>query len=224
MPLCEFVPPSWKRVLKEEFQKKYFLELEAKVSAARKKTVVYPPEHQVFNALQQCGYEDCRVLLLGQDPYHGSGQAHGLSFSVQAGVKIPPSLRNMYKELHSDLGIDIPKTGDLHPWAKQGVLLLNASLTVEEKKANSHAKFGWMEFTDAVIKALSKREKPLIFLLWGGFAQKKRKYIDPKRHHILSSSHPSPLSAYRGFFGSKPYSKVNTLLNEMGEPEIDWSL
>ncbi|MAA78782.1 MAG: uracil-DNA glycosylase [Deltaproteobacteria bacterium] len=224
MTLREQLPTDWRTILQKEFHKPYWSSLEEKLTQARKKTTVYPPSKEVFSAFHACSFGSCRLLLLGQDPYHGPNQAHGLSFSVPDGIKIPPSLRNMYKERKSDLNLPIPTSGNLEAWSKRGILLLNAFLTVEEKKAGSHSKWGWGQFTDAVIAQLSKREKPLVFLMWGNFAKKKIKLIDQDRHRIVSSAHPSPLSAHRGFFGSKPYSRVNEALMEINQQPIDWSL
>lgn len=186
--------------------------------------VVYPKKEDIFNALEYTSYENTKVVILGQDPYHGPNQAHGLSFSVQPGVKTPPSLLNMYKELRDEYGYDIPNNGYLVKWAEQGVLLLNTVLTVRQGEANSHKGKGWEHFTDRVIELLNEREKPVIFILWGRHAQAKKKLITNSNHHIIESVHPSPLSARRGFFGSKPYSKVNTILANMGEREIDWEI
>ena len=224
MSFQDYLPKDWLHILREELQKDYMATLEKKIHDARTETIVYPPEHQVFAALHACSFESCKVLLLGQDPYHGAGQAHGLSFSVPEGVRIPPSLRNMYTERQSDINLPIPTSGNLSKWAKEGVLLLNAVLTVEEKKAGSHAKWGWMRFTDAIISKLSARKRPMVFLLWGNFAQKKIPLIDTTKHRIIQSVHPSPLSARRGFWGSKPYSKINAALKELGQTPIDWSL
>ena len=224
MSLFDNLPADWHAVLSSELKKKYIQSLENKVQEARTTTTVYPPSKEIFAAFHECSFSSCRLLLLGQDPYHGFGQAHGLSFSVPDGTTIPPSLRNMYKERLSDLELPIPQSGNLSKWAKQGVLLLNACLTVEEGKAGSHANWGWMTFTDAVIKKLSERETPLVFLLWGNFAKKKIPLIDSAKHRIISSAHPSPLSANAGFFGSKPYSKVNDALRSLGQEPIDWTV
>ena len=224
MTLCEQLPPDWRHILQDEFQKEYWSELEKKLHKARQSTTVYPPPGQVFTAFHACPFESCKLLLLGQDPYHGPNQAHGLSFSVPEGIKIPPSLRNMYKERQNDIKLPIPNSGNLEAWAKRGVLLLNAFLTVEKKNAGSHSKWGWGQFTNAIITKLSARKKPMVFLLWGNFAKKKIKLIDEKKHRIISSAHPSPLSARHGFFGSKPYSKVNEALKELNQQPIDWSL
>ena len=224
MSIFENLPADWLEMLSSELEKPYIQKLDTKVQEARKTSTIYPSEEDTFAAFHACPFASCRLLLLGQDPYHGPGQAHGLSFSVPEGIKIPPSLRNMYKERLSDIKLPIPKSGNLSKWAKQGVLLLNACLTVEEGKAGSHATWGWMEFTDAVIRTLSQREPPMVFLLWGDFAKKKIPLIDDSKHKIIYSAHPSPLSANTGFFGSKPYSKVNEALVSLGQEAIDWSL
>jgi uracil-DNA glycosylase len=179
--------------------------------------------HDIFNALKYTPYSNTKVVILGQDPYHEIGQAHGLSFSVRKGIKIPPSLVNIYKELNSDIGMKIPNHGELTSWARQGVLLLNATLTVREGMANSHKDIGWAIFTDEVIKKLDKNDKPIVFILWGANARSKKKYITNKNHLIIESAHPSPLSAYNGFFGSKPFSRANEFLKSKGEREINWN-
>jgi len=225
MALVDQLDQGWQDLLSTEFDKPYWGELEAFVAGEREANPgkIYPPEDEVFAALNFVGYDDIKVVLLGQDPYHGPGQAHGLSFSVKPGIGIPPSLRNMYKELASDMELDKPDHGTLTKWAEQGVLLLNTVLTVRHKEANSHRKQGWEKFTDAVIKKISEREDPVVFLLWGGAAKKKTKKI-ADHHVIIASAHPSPLSAHNGFFGSKPYSKTNAALEEGGKEPIDWSL
>lgn len=217
-------PPSWRRVLSDEFDKPYWQELQRFVQAERQAHTVYPPEKDVFNALRFTPYEEVKVFLLGQDPYHGPGQAHGLAFSVSPGVRPPPSLVNIFKELRDDLGCPVPNNGYLVPWAKQGVLLLNAVLTVRAGQANSHKDKGWEKFTDAVLSAVGGGHEPVVFLLWGAYAQKKVKLIDAKRHTILKAAHPSPLSAKNGFFGSRPFSAANRTLKAAGRPEIDWCL
>ena len=208
----------------EEFEKAYYLDLRGFLLEEYRTRTVYPEKDDIFNALKFTDYDDVKVVILGQDPYHGHRQAHGLSFSVKPGVKIPPSLRNIFKELNADLGCEIPNHGYLKKWADQGVLLLNTVLTVREGEANSHRGKGWEHFTDQVITLLNEREKPVIFILWGKPAQSKLKLIDEHKHKIIMSVHPSPLSARRGFFGSKPFSKVNQLLKEQGEQEIDWQI
>jgi uracil-DNA glycosylase len=217
-------PEPWQPILNDQLDKEYFHDLIRFVAEERRNYTVYPPKGQVFTALELTPFEEVRVLLLGQDPYHGPGQAHGLAFSVQPGVTPPPSLQNMFKELRDDLGCPIPRSGSLVPWAKQGVLLLNAVLTVRAGAANSHKDRGWEQFTDAVISAVNAREKPVVFVLWGGYARKKLKLIDTKRHPVIQSAHPSPLSAHNGFFGSRPFSKINAALEKLGQPPIDWCL
>ena len=187
-------------------------------------SIVYPPKNYVFNALKLTSYKDTKVVIVGQDPYHGEGEAHGLSFSVQKGVKIPPSLQNIYKELYNDLGIKPAKYGDLTKWAKEGVLLLNAVLTVEKDKPASHRNLGWELLTDYIIKALNEKDEPVVFILWGNFAKEKKKYITNPKHLVLTSPHPSPYSASSGFFGSKPFSKTNEFLTKNNKKPIDWQL
>ena len=223
MKLKEKMPENWAKILSEEFEKPYFEELEGFVLQEYETQTIYPPLDRVFAAFEYTAFEDVKVLLLGQDPYHGEGQAHGLCFSVQSGVKIPPSLRNIFKELHSDLGCEIPQEGCLTDWAKQGILLLNAVLTVRKKEAASHANRGWEILTDAIIRKLSDRADPLVFLLWGGYARKKAKLIDTDRHAIIESAHPSPLSAKK-FFGTRPFSQVNDTLEKFGYSPIDWQV
>jgi uracil-DNA glycosylase len=218
------LPESWREVIGEEMKKPYFEGLEAFVDRERERHEVFPPEKDVFNAFDLTPFDETNVLLLGQDPYHGKGQAHGLAFSVRSGVKPPPSLANMFKELRDDVGCKIPNNGYLAPWAEQGVLLLNAVLTVRAGEANSHKGRGWEVFTDAVIRAVNEKESPMVFVLWGGYAQKKTALIDADRHTIVSSAHPSPLSARNGFLGSRPYSKINAALGAAGKPEIDWQI
>ena len=215
---------DWDKQLEEEMAKPYFNDLRYVLAKEYKLHTVYPSKENLFQALKLTSYEHTKVVILGQDPYHGPGQAHGLSFSVLPGVRIPPSLSNIYKELHSDLGIPIPNNGYLVPWAKQGVLLLNTVLTVRDGQANSHKGLGWERFTDAVIEKLNERDKPAVFILWGSHAQKKGAFIDRSKHLVLESVHPSPLSAHRGFFGSKPFSQTNTFLKEHGMEPIDWEI
>ncbi len=214
---------SWRPVLLEETQKPYWKNLQAFVRAERQAHLVFPPEAEVFAALHLTPYEQARVLILGQDPYHDVGQAHGLCFSVRRGVAVPPSLQNIFKELKDDLGCPIPPHGDLTGWATQGVVLLNAVLTVRAHQPTSHKGKGWETFTDAVIAALNAKPTPVVFVLWGAYARAKRKLIDTTRHTIIESAHPSPLSANNGFFGSRPFSKINAALRATGQPEIDWS-
>jgi uracil-DNA glycosylase len=218
--------PSWAAVLADELHAPYFEKLEAFVAAERAKHDVFPPEKEVFAAFEHTPFDQVRVLLLGQDPYHDDGQAHGQCFSVRRGVPLPPSLRNIYKELHDDVGITPPNHGCLTSWADRGVMLLNAVLTVRAHEPNSHRKKGWETFTDRVIEVLAAREEPLVFMLWGKPAQQKIPLIERcgGRHEIILSAHPSPLSAKTGFFGSKPFSKVNAALARWGKPPIDWSL
>jgi uracil-DNA glycosylase len=217
------LPADWRKVLADEFTNPYFQQLVEFVNEQRAKHVVFPPEADVFNAFKATPFARVKVLLLGQDPYHGKGQAHGMCFSVLPGVRTPPSLVNMFKELHDDLGCKIPNHGNLEAWARQGVLLLNAVLTVRQSEPNSHKNQGWETFTDAVIKALNEREKPVVFALWGAYAQKKEKLVTHDRHRIVKSAHPSPMSAAK-FFGSKPFSAINEALQEVGQEPIDWQI
>lgn len=221
--LRELLPADWREVLAAEFEKPYFAKLEAFVAAERRDHQVFPPEPDLFSALRATPFEDVRVLLLGQDPYHGDGQAHGMCFSVSPGIKAPPSLVNMFKELKEDLGCKVPNNGYLLPWAKQGVLLLNAVLTVRAHEPNSHKNQGWEQFTDAIIRAVNEKKEPVVFVLWGAYAQKKEKLIDAERHRILKGAHPSPLSAKK-FFGSRPFSAINQALQKAGHRPIDWQL
>lgn len=214
----------WRELLQEEFTKDYYPELQKFLEKEYEEQTIYPKRGDIFNALNHTDYDDVKVVLLGQDPYHGPGQAHGLSFSVKPGVKIPPSLRNIFKELQADLGCSIPQNGCLSKWAEQGVLLLNTVLTVREGEAHSHKGMGWERLTDEIISLLNQREKPVIFLLWGKPAQTKLKWIDQQRHFILTSVHPSPLSASRGFFGNHHFSRINEYLRSNGEKEIDWQI
>jgi uracil-DNA glycosylase len=217
------LPPSWKQVLSAELEKPYFKELSEFVDRERAAHKVFPPEDDVFNAFKLTPYDKVKVLILGQDPYHDDGQAHGLCFSVRPGVRPPPSLVNIFKELHNDLGCTVPNNGYLVPWAEQGVMLLNAVLTVQAHKPASHANHGWEKFTDAVIRALNDRADPVVFVLWGGYAQKKGKLIDSEKHRVITGAHPSPLSMKK-FFGTKPFSAVNAALKEFHEKPIDWQL
>jgi len=214
---------SWQQVLKEELEKEYYLQLKSFLSKEYRTHNIYPEENAIFNALNYTSYNSVKVVILGQDPYYGHGQAHGLSFSVKPNVALPPSLINIFKELKEDIACTIPNHGDLTKWATEGVLLLNTVLTVKENKPNSHKGIGWEVFTDNIIKKLSERESPIVFILWGNEAQKKAKLI-PSRHFIISSPHPSPLSAYRGFFGSKPFSRANNFLRQNGYEPIDWQI
>ena len=213
---------TWNEILAEEIQKDYYQELQDFVQKRRAEVRVFPEEKNVFNALELTPFESVKVVILGQDPYHGFGQAHGLSFSVQKGIPLPPSLKNIYKELQEDIGGDLPTEGDLTHWAQQGVLLLNTVLTVEEGNANSHKGMGWERLTNRLIESLNGLKHPVIFILWGNPAQDKEKLITNPNHVILKAPHPSPLSAYRGFFGSKPFSKVNEILIQQGQTPIRW--
>jgi len=213
---------SWGPILQPEMEQPYYRQLRAQLAEEYRSRTIYPDMYHIFEALHLTSYEDAKVVILGQDPYHGPGQAHGLSFSVRPGVPVPPSLQNIYKELRDDLGCPIPSHGYLAHWAKQGVLLLNAVLTVRAGVPNSHRSLGWEKFTAAVIAALNERERPLVFMLWGRNAQEKAGLIDPSRHLVIRSAHPSPLSAHNGFFGSRPFSRANAFLRSIGEREIDW--
>lgn len=214
------IADSWKEHLQEEFEKDYFKELVGFVKNEYNTHTIYPPGGQIFNAFDKCSFEDVKVVILGQDPYHGAGQANGLAFSVADGIRVPPSLRNIFKEINQDLGKDIPKSGNLERWAEQGVLLLNATLTVRASQAGSHQKKGWETFTDAVIKVISDEKEGIVFMLWGKYAQEKGKVIDEEKHHVLKAPHPSPMA--RGFVGCRHFSQVNAYLSEKGEEEIDW--
>ncbi len=218
------IPPAWRPILGPETEKPYYLQLQEFLREERARYTVYPPEPEVFTALQLTPFDRVKVFLLGQDPYPGPGQAHGLAFSVRPGVPTPPSLLNIFKELRDDLGCYIPNNGYLAPWAEQGVLLLNAVLTVRAGEPNSHQGKGWEKFTDAAIRAVGSREKPCVFLLWGNYARKKVNLIDTDRHVVIESPHPSPLSARRGFFGSRPFSQANAALRSFSEDEIDWQI
>lgn len=220
--MIELLNKSWKEKLEEEFTKKYFLDLNHFVEEAYETKKIFPPKDLIFNAFNTTPFHDVRVIILGQDPYHGDGQAHGLSFSVNDGIKTPPSLVNIYKEINRDLGTMIPSSGNLTRWAKQGVLLLNSTLTVEAHKAGSHQNKGWEIFTDEAIKRLAQEKEHLVFMLWGSYAQKKARYIDKEKHLILESVHPSPLSAYRGFIGCSHFSLANKYLLEHGFDPINW--
>lgn len=215
---------DWDLLLAPEREKTYYKNLRKQLIGEYKNYKVYPDMYDIFNALKSVSYEDCKVVILGQDPYHGEGQAHGYSFSVKKGVRIPPSLLNIYKEMHDDVGTYIPDNGYLMKWADQGVLLLNTSLTVRAKSPNSHEKLGWEILTDKIIKILNDRQKPMVFILWGRNAQTKEKFITNPNHLIIKSPHPSPFSASRGFFGSKPFSKTNNFLKSIGDSPIDWQI
>ena len=222
--MANILKNDWKDLLEDEFNKEYYQTLRNFLTNEYKTKTIYPDKYDIFNALHFTSYKDIKVVILGQDPYHGPGQAHGLSFSVNPGIKIPPSLLNIYKELNSDLGCYIPNNGYLKKWADQGVLLLNTSLTVRAGEANSHKSIGWEIFTDKIISLVNEKEDPVVFLLWGNNAIKKKNLITNKRHLILTSVHPSPLSASRGFFGSKPFSKINNFLISINKKHIDWQI
>lgn len=217
----DMIGNDWDYVLREEYEKDYFLKIKERVRREYDSKMIFPPANRVFYAFRMTPYKDTRVIILGQDPYHGVGEANGLCFSVNEGVKMPPSLSNIYKELYNDLGIVRTKT-DLSDWAKSGVLLLNSVLTVEKDKPASHKTIGWEEFTDTVIKKLNEKDEPVVFILWGNFAKSKIKYITNPKHLIISSSHPSPFSVNYGFFGSKPFSRTNKFLRENNLKEIEW--
>ena len=215
---------KWDIVLKDEIKKEYFEKLMDFIKKEYKSKTIYPKENEVFNAFRYTDFENVKVVILGQDPYHGPNQAEGLSFSVSDKVLKPPSLKNIFKELENDLGIPFPEHNSLKPWAKQGVLLLNAVLTVEEHKPTSHKDKGWEKFTDDIIKIINKREQPVVFILWGAYARDKKKLITNSNHYVIESAHPSPFSARNGFFGSKPFSKTNIFLKSKGIKEIDWRI
>lgn len=222
--MANILKNDWKDLLDDEFNKEYYQTLRNFLITEYKTRTIYPDKYDIFNALHFTPYKNIKVVILGQDPYHGPGQAHGLSFSVNPGIKTPPSLLNIYKELNSDLGCYIPNNGYLKKWADQGVLLLNTSLTVRSGEANSHKSIGWEIFTDKIISLVNEKEDPVVFLLWGNNAIKKKDLITNKRHLILTSVHPSPLSASRGFFGSKPFSKINNFLISVNKNPIDWQI
>lgn len=216
---------GWNKILTAEFEADYFKEIKRFLLEEKRNHTVFPPGKDIFNAFNLTPFNQVKVVIIGQDPYHGVGQAHGLCFSVLDGIKHPPSLENIFKEIKTDLGYSYPKNGQLTPWAEQGVLLLNATLTVRQAEANSHQHIGWQKFTDAVIEKLSSEKEGLIFLLWGGFAQKKGQKIDKTKHHVLVCGHPSPLSANKGYwFGNKHFSKTNELLQKMGKTQINWKI
>lgn len=216
------IDDSWKALLKDEFDKPYFQDLVKFVKEEYAAQEIYPAGPMIFNAFNHCQFDQVKVVLLGQDPYHGPGQANGLCFSVNPGVPMPPSLVNIFKERKSDLGLPMPPNGDLTYWADQGVLMLNATLTVRKKSPGSHQNKGWEQFTDAVIQAISQHKEKVVFLLWGAYAQKKGAIIDQYKHHVIESAHPSPFSAYRGFFGSQPFSKTNAYLQAQAKEPIKW--
>lgn len=216
------IEPSWNKVLNNEFEKPYFKQLVDFVKKEYQSQKIFPPGNEIFTAFNLCPFDQVKVVIIGQDPYHGPGQAHGLCFSVKEGIDIPPSLRNIFKEIHNDLGIAVPTSGNLNRWAQQGVMLLNATLTVRAHQAGSHQKKGWETFTDEVIKTIAEQKEHVVFLLWGAFAQKKGIFIDKSKHLVLESVHPSPLSASRGFFGNHHFSKANTYLMEHGRTPVNW--
>jgi len=215
---------DWAPLLEGEFTNNYYLRLREILKEEYQKKVIYPDMSDIYNALHFTSFKETKVVIIGQDPYHGPGQAHGLSFSVKPGVTIPPSLKNIYKELHNDIGCEIPNHGSLTEWTEQGVLLLNAVLTVQAGKPNSHRGLGWEMFTDRIIEILNERETPVVFILWGKFAQQKQQLITSTRHFIIKSPHPSPFSANSGFFGSKPFSRTNQFLHKIGQQGIDWTI
>ena len=218
------LPADWQHLLADELRKPYFTKLEQFVDAERQAYTVFPPEEDVFSAFKLTPYNRVKVLLLGQDPYHDKNQSHGLCFSVRPGIRPPPSLVNIFKELHTDVGFRIPNNGYLVPWAEQGMLMFNAVLTVRAHTANSHKNHGWETFTDAVIRTVNAKEEPVVFVLWGGYAQKKLALVDTSKHIVVQSAHPSPLSAHNGFFGSRPFSTINQALQQVGHQEIQWQL
>jgi uracil-DNA glycosylase len=223
-PIKPAIEESWKKVLNDEFNKSYFVDLKEFLVEERKKFKIFPPGSLIFNAFNHTPFDKVKIVFIGQDPYHGFGQAHGLCFSVPEGVTKPPSLENIFKELKNDLGIPVPGHGNLIKWADQGVLLLNATLTVRENQAGSHQNKGWETFTDAVISKLSEQKQNLVFVLWGNFAIAKKILIDTTKHHILTAAHPSPFSAYKGFFGCRHFSKINEILVKSGTEEVDWKI
>ena len=218
----ELVGNSWDTVLDSEYQKEYFKNIVSFINSEYKEKTIFPPKGRILRALNLTDYKDVKVVILGQDPYHGVGEANGLAFAVSSGIKLPPSLQNIYKELNSDLGIPISGVGNLECWAKEGVLLLNAVLTVEKDKPASHKNAGWEHFTDAIIKKLNEKDTPVVFILWGNFAKSKKSFITNPKHLVIESTHPSPFSARYGFFGSKPFSKANDFLKQNGQKEVDW--
>lgn len=218
------IHPDWYQILEDQFESDYFQNLKSFLIEEKKKYRIYPPGNKIFSAFDHTPPDNVKVVIIGQDPYHGPGQAHGLCFSVNDGIPHPPSLRNIFKEIEKDLDYPYPKSGNLEPWAKQGVLLLNATLTVRARQAGSHQKKGWETFTDTVIKRLSDQKEGLVFLLWGSFAIAKKALIDDNKHYVLTTVHPSPLSAHRGFFGCKHFSKTNEILKEKGETPIVWRI
>lgn len=220
----ELVGNNWDKVLDEEYHKEYFIKIVRFINKEYKEKEIFPPKPRILRALSLTDYDDVKVVILGQDPYHGVGEANGLAFAVSNGVKLPPSLKNIYKELYDDMGIPISNVGNLECWAKEGVLLLNAVLTVEKDKPASHKNLGWENFTDAIIKKLNEKDTPVVFILWGNFARSKKAFITNPKHLVIESTHPSPFSANKGFFGSKPFSQTNRFLRENNIKEIDWKV
>lgn len=218
----ELVGNSWDKVLDSEYHQEYFKNIVKFINKEYKERVVFPPKSRILRALNLTDYKDVKVVILGQDPYHGTGEANGLAFAVSEGVKLPPSLRNIYKELYDDLGVPITNVGNLECWAKEGVLLLNSVLTVEKDRPASHKNIGWEQFTDAIIRKINEKDSPVVFILWGNFARSKKSLITNPKHFVVESTHPSPFSANHGFFGSRPFSKTNRYLKSVGEKEIDW--
>ena len=216
------IEDSWKSLLNDELEASYFIDLMRFISREYESQVVYPSKDKIFNAFNHCSFNETKVVIVGQDPYHGINQANGSCFSVNDGVRFPPSLKNIFKELNDDLGITPPLSGNLERWSQQGILMLNATLTVREKSPGSHQKKGWEQFTDAVIKLLNDKQSNLVFILWGAYAQKKGRIIDRKKHFVIESAHPSPFSVHKGFYGSKPFSKTNEFLESIGKDMIDW--
>lgn len=216
------IEKSWGKIFQEEFEKQYFKDLTTFVKEEYSQHKIYPPGKNIFYAYDKCPFDNVKVVIIGQDPYHGENQAHGLCFSVNNGIKHPPSLVNIFKEIKQDIGNEIPKSGNLNHWAEQGVLMINATLTVRAHNAGSHQNMGWEKFTDATIRAVAEKKENVVFLLWGSYAQKKGAFIDKKKHLVLESPHPSPLSAYRGFFGNKHFSKTNKYLTKNGKETIRW--
>ena len=216
------IEDSWKSQLNDELEASYFIDLMKFISQEYESQVVYPSEDKIFNAFNHCSFNETKVVIVGQDPYHGINQANGLCFSVNDGVRFPPSLKNIFKELNEDLGITPPLSGNLERWSQQGILMLNATLTVREKSPGSHQKKGWEQFSDAIIKLLNDKQSNLVFILWGAYAQKKGRIIDRKKHFVIESAHPSPFSVHKGFYGSKPFSKTNEFLESIGKDMIEW--
>ena len=222
--MITLVGNNWDNILQEEYNKDYFKNIVKFINKEYKEKTIYPPKSKILRALSLTSYDDVKVVILGQDPYHGEGEANGLAFAVSNGIKLPPSLQNIYKELYNDLGIKPAMVGNLECWAKEGVLLLNAVLTVEKDKAASHKNIGWEEFTDSIIKKINEKNEPVVFILWGNFAKSKKQYITNPKHYVIESSHPSPFSCNYGFFGSRPFSKTNKFLRDNNIKEIDWSI